>query len=415
MTSHPLLQKFEKVFIDKSSLDSDVALRVFKLFPRHRIQVCEGKGAGEPGPLPPSPSPSQMDRSKKQLFLTSFKGRFFKRCPGARPGLVCCNYFVLNLASHCEMDCSYCYLQSFVNFSSVVIYTNIEQAFKELDEIFLSMADQKLRVGTGEITDSLSLDDLTLYSRQLVRYFKKRPLWTLEFKTKSDNVKNFLSEGAKPLADGAKPLAEGARPLTEGAAGNVIISWSVNPEFVVTSEEHGTASLKQRLKAACQCRDKGWSVAFHIDPVIYHPGWRENYHSLVRQITSLFSPGEVSHISLGALRFQASQSALMHARFGMKSLVNQGEFFKSKDGKLRYDRGLRNQMFHFIKEAFKKHSREWRIFLCMEDRESWLQSQGGLPYKSPALGEMFHPRVVRTVAHHRLQKDRLFKQDFSKS
>ena len=235
------------------------------------------------------------------------KEKFFKRCPGARPGLICCNYFVLNLGQHCEMDCSYCYLQNFINFPYIVIYTNIEQAFTELDNLATQMNHHKLRIGTGEITDSLSLDDLTHYSAKLVTYFKKHPQWTIEFKTKSDNVKNFVNQEH---------------------IGNAIVSWSINPQYIIEKEEHGTASLKDRLNAARLCRDNNFPLAFHLDPVVYHKNWKHNYTDLIEQITSLFQPNEVSHLSLGALRFQPEQRHLMRERFGMKSLITTGEYFK---------------------------------------------------------------------------------------
>jgi hypothetical protein len=51
--------------------------------------------------------------AKKRLFLTRQKGEFLKKCPGS-DGQVCCNYFVINFASNCPMDCSYCYLQEYL-------------------------------------------------------------------------------------------------------------------------------------------------------------------------------------------------------------------------------------------------------------------------------------------------------------
>src|SRR5262247_2885184 len=54
-----------------------------------------------------------FDSAKKKLFLTRHKGEFLKKCPGS-DGQVCCNYFVINFASNCSMDCSYCYLQEYL-------------------------------------------------------------------------------------------------------------------------------------------------------------------------------------------------------------------------------------------------------------------------------------------------------------
>src|SRR5690606_16173990 len=125
----------------------------------------------------------------------------------------------LNWGSQCDMNCSYCYLQSFINSPVTTLYSNIDKALDELREIGLSSAGQKIRIGTGETVDSLSMDELTLHSRRLIEFFKDYPQWTLEFKTKSAKVDQFLD-------------------CTH--SGNVVVSWSMNPQNVIQSEEHLT-------------------------------------------------------------------------------------------------------------------------------------------------------------------------------
>ena len=193
----------------------------------------------------------------------------------------------------------------------------------------------------------------------------------MEFKTKSDNTKNF--ENVNHI-------------------GNVIVSWSVNPEYIVQKEEHKTSSLNKRLEAARRVRDKGFKVSFHMDPLIYHKGWKKNYKELVYQIMESFSFREIQHISIGALRFQPFQKTVMRKRFGMKSLVCQGEFFHSKDGKLRYDQEIRQEMFNYIIDLFKKDSPRWPCFLCMETPEVWLQSMGNPAKKIPEIQKDFDLR-----------------------
>ena len=39
--------------------------------------------------------------AKKSLVLSRFQGSFLKKCPGASPGMVCCNYYVVNLSKNC--------------------------------------------------------------------------------------------------------------------------------------------------------------------------------------------------------------------------------------------------------------------------------------------------------------------------
>jgi spore photoproduct lyase len=363
-------RKFEKVYIQKASLSSRLAERCFSVFPNDKIEIVESRpDLFAKGDM----SAQDYARSKKNLFITEHAGEFFKRCPGAKKGLACCNYFVLNLGQQCDMDCSYCYLQSFLNTPYTVIYSNIDKALQELEQMYKDHSQSRVRVGTGEVVDSLSLDPLTFYSHDLVEFFRDKPLWNVEFKTKSAFIENLL---------------------TVPAHSNAIVSWSINPQFIVESEEHGTASLRERLTAARQCLDKGYQIAFHIDPVIWHEEWKGNYFSLIQQIGQMFKPQDLPYISLGALRFQPEQKDIMRERFGMKSWVNRAEMFKSSTGKMRYDQSLREEMFQFIIKEFKNLDPKWKIFLCMETPETWVGVTGELPYKQEPIRSLFRPIQV---------------------
>jgi len=368
---HPLTNKFDRIYIHEDSRDSSLAERVRGAFPPDKIvYVTERPFPASEGEL----SASEFARSKRHLFLTPYRGKFFKRCPGSRPGLACCNYFVLNWGLQCDMNCSYCYLQTFINTPVLTIYTNLDDALDELRN--LGLKDQILRVGTGETVDSLSLDELTLYSHRLIEFFSDYPNWTLEFKTKSAKVKQFLDVPH---------------------AGNVIVSWSVNPQRVIDSEEHLTASLEERLSAAEACLERGFKVSFHIDPMIWHPEWQNSYGELVDEIARRFLPEQIPYMSVGALRFQPEQRGIMRERFGLNSFVTQAETFPSPDGKWRYDASQRQQMFRFVMDRFAALNKQWRIFMCMETPETWLKTTGQSPFKNHSLHDLFDGGVLTSV------------------
>lgn len=360
---------FEKIYIDTKSLDSKLAQRILNLFPQDKIAlVDEDPFKNHKGNL----SAEQFDKSKKILHIKPFAGYFFKRCPGAsqKKILNCCNYHVLNLGQQCNMNCSYCYLQSYLNTPATLIYSNIDKALAELKEMADQFPQQPFRVGTGEVIDSLSLDEITLYSRELIQFFNNYPKWTLEFKTKSDKVDQFLDCQH---------------------ASNTVVSWSMNAPQIIESEEHGTANLTERILAAKKCKEKKFPVAFHIDPLIYFPDWKEGYAYLVESLTKNFQPKDVHAISLGALRFQPEQRHMMKERFGLKSYVTSAEMFPSEGNKLRYDQSLRKEMFNFVLDLFKANNPKWRIFLCMETPETWISSFDQAPIRNPQLKDLFKP------------------------
>lgn len=367
-----LLEPFEEIWISEDAAESDVSARI----------VDQLRGSAKIKWVPSAHQGSRSSRAtfsdqayskgKRTLWLKKFEGQFFKRCPGStqKKSALCCNYHVLNLGSQCNFDCSYCYLQSYLTQPEVQIYTNIDEAMDELSRVFDGLKDQHLRVGTGEIIDSLSLDPLTLYSRKLIELFRNYPHWKLEFKTKSDHVDQFLDT---PHAN------------------NVVVGFSINPAIIVDREEKRTASVARRLFAARKARDRGFLISFHLDPLIYFPEWETHYGALVDQIIQDFLPHELDVISIGSLRFQPEQKQIMRERHGFQSLVNQAEMFQSREGKLRYDFRLRNEMYQFILRKFKNHSEAWRIFFCMESPETWIESYEKTPSQIPGLQELFKP------------------------
>ena len=108
--------------------------------------------------------------SRTRGFLARHLGRFLKGCPGAGAE-ICCNYFVVNLASNCHLECTYCFLQAYLNNPALVVYTNVDDLLEEVRLKVVSAPDRMFRIGTGEISDSLALDGITRYSRRLVPSF----------------------------------------------------------------------------------------------------------------------------------------------------------------------------------------------------------------------------------------------------
>lgn len=366
-----LVSEFDGLYIDNKSKDSKISLRLQSLFEKSKTFFVDEPPFSQDRNQSGALSPMEFDRSKKNLFVTEFKGQFFKRCPGNHQMMACCNYFVLNLGLQCNMNCSYCYLQSFINTPVMTIYSNIDQALNELDQMTNEFKGLSFRVGTGEVIDSLSLDPLTLNSHELIDFFKTRPHLTLEFKTKSNFVDQFLDQ-------------------EHGK--NVVVSWSINPQNIIAKEEHLTASLFERLESAKKCLAQNYKIALHIDPVIWHPSWQESYGTLVDEIASQFNPEDIPYISLGALRFQTEQRWIMKERFDLDSYVNQAEVFEGPDRKLRYDHDVRNEMFKFIIQRFKDHNSKWNIFLCMETPETWLSTYENMPKRVEGLESLFEPR-----------------------
>lgn len=302
--------------------------------------------------------------AKRTLILARNLGSFMKECPGAGAE-ICCNYFVINYALNCHMECTYCVLQAFLNNPALTLYTNIEDLMREVETRVRSCPGRRFRVGTGETSDSLALDDITGYSRRLVPFFRSLPNAVLELKTKSARVENL-------------------RDLDHG--GHTIISWSLNPVRIIRDEELKTATLEERLEAARRCQEWGYRVGFHFDPLICYQGWESEYQDLVQDLFRRVDPDRVCWISLGCLRFTPHLKDIVRQRFP-RSVIPYGEFVPGNHGKLRYFRPIRDEMYGKMKSWIAACAPRVLVYLCMENRVAWERSFDRVPASSDELSE----------------------------
>ncbi|MBE7438295.1 MAG: radical SAM protein [Spirochaetales bacterium] len=305
---------------------------------------------------------------KDILIVRHFPGRFLSACPGS-DGMVCCNYAVFNLGYGCLFDCHYCYLQQFLNSPVQTLYGNLDDLFAELD--FKTRNPRvHFRIGTGEYTDSLALDPLTGLSRFLVNYFASLPNATLELKTKSSNVELLLDLDHR---------------------GHTVVAWSINPESVIENLEPGTASLSERLAAACKVVEAGYQVALHLDPLIYFEGWEKEYHNLLDQVFDAISPDRVRWISLGTYRYAPGLKEKVQAR-GPDRMLTGPEMVQAKDGKYRYLKTIRSQMYVSVRKKIETIDPALFSYLCMETRRTWQDVVGSVPDSKKNLDLLFEDR-----------------------
>jgi spore photoproduct lyase len=306
---------------------------------------------------------------KRTLILTRYRGQFMKECPGAGAE-ICCNYFVLNFASNCHLECTYCILQAFLNNPAMMIFTNVDDMAAEIRSKLAQAPGRFFRIGTGEMADSLALDELTRYSTRLVPFFASLPNGILELKTKSDQIGNLES--------------------LEHAS-HTVVSWSMNTKRICATEELKTATFEERLQAACRVQKWGYRIGFHFDPLICYEGWREEYRQAVSDIFSSVDPSGVAWVSLGALRFTPQLRDIVRRRFP-KSRIPYGEFVPGHHGKLRYFRPIRAEMYACMMEWIRAAAPTVFVYLCMENRAAW-QGICAVPHDTQHLSDQMDALV----------------------
>ena len=275
----------EGIWIARGEEDTAVARRVRSRLPDVPVEVVDD---------PATVEPATFAGGKRRLILQRREGGFLQHCPAGTTGMVCCNYLVVNFASNCPYDCTYCFLQDYVaNNPALKVYTNVEDGLAEIDAALRKHPDRTFRVGTGELADSLALDDVTGLTGTLLPFFAARDNAVLELKTKSTCI--------EPLLDA-------------GPSDRVVVAWSINAPAIAAAEDRGAPALDERIAAAARLQQHGFRVGFHLDPLVAHDGWEDGYRELIDRMFSKIDPAGIAWVSLGSLRMTSRLKSAIRAR-----------------------------------------------------------------------------------------------------
>lgn len=334
------------LIIEESVRDEPLTQTVIKNLPSLTPQYFSG-------PLESQFSYLSDKQGKEVLVLARQKGRFLKECPGSKDSL-CCGYFILESASNCNYECTYCVLQSYLNSPPLIIYANLNDMFRELEGIFSTNRKIQFRIGTGELSDSLSHDHITEFSKHIVPFFSQTERACIELKTKSAQIENLKDLDHR---------------------GRTIVSWSLNTKKMSRQEELRAPGIEERLEAARICQEWGYPLSFHLEPLLYYPEWEEDYQELVRDLFRSIRPEQIKWISLGGLRLLGNLKEIAQEKFP-KSTYLYEEFIPGTDGKLKYLKLIRLQMYQKISKMIQKQGGRVPIYLCMESSEVWRKGLG---------------------------------------
>ncbi|WAC06686.1 MAG: hypothetical protein OS130_10535 [Thermodesulfobacteriota bacterium] len=353
-----------KIYIHPAVLNDPITQGIVEKLPEIPVEVQSKpriKAEEETDPV---------EAGKQIWFLTSSPGQLVKECP-ATPRQLCCRYRVINIITNCPIDCSYCILQGYLNNPFITINVNLEDIKGQVTELLRSDPQHIFRIGTGELSDSLALEEYTGFSFLLASFFLSRKNGFFEIKTKSHHIEELLKLDPQ---------------------GKVGISWSVNPEDIIQQEEKGASTLALRLKAAARGMERGYLIGFHFDPIIHYPGWEEKYHAVVNAIYASLKPDRIIWISVGGFRYPRFLKPIIRERFPQSNILC-GELLPGRDGKFRYLKTIRVEMYRKIVDWIRAYNPKQFIYLCMESAEVWDQVFGFHPTNRNELDRLFSARI----------------------
>jgi spore photoproduct lyase len=128
--------------------------------------------------------------------------------------------------------------------------------------------------------------------------------------------------------------------------------------------------------------------------MVIYDGCHEDYRRTVGQIFAHVSPENIVWISLGSFRFPPDLKPIIETRFADSKIVY-GEFISGLDGKMRYFKPLRIDLYRRIVDAIRAHAPDVLIYFCMEDDAVWRKTFGFVPQERGGLPQMLDEASMR--------------------
>ncbi|MFW6415240.1 MAG: radical SAM protein [Thermodesulfobacteriota bacterium] len=340
------LSRFSRILFDPGMQHKKIAERLAKRLPQ--AEWLEVEDGSSPGDL--------VSSGEKCLYLKRYKGRFLRFCPGTK-FYRCCGYRILHIGENCPLNCSYCILKAYFQDNIQKVWANQEDLKEELSRELESNPDILYRMGTGEFTDSLALEPLTGYSRDLIGFVSGFSNARLELKSKVADL-GWLDAVEYPE--------------------QILPAWSLNAPEVVQNEEMHVDSLEERLQAAAYCAGQGFRVCLHFDPILYYPGWEKGYARSIEMIFDYLTPEQIAYLSLGSFRGMPELKDYISRNWPHSKYIYE-EYVTGRDGKMRLLRPLRVKQFDYMVGLLRRYGLDRQIYFCMESDEVWKHVLGYTP------------------------------------
>lgn len=298
----------------------------------------------------PSSIADRINKGKHILHLGHRSGKFVSVFEPPK-GVVCHPFHKLVLGTQCPYDCAYCYLQITYRIAPYVRqYLNLEDLRRELVRLNDRLKKPAL-LNAGELSDPLALDPWTRVAEEIISWLPELPRIHILLLTKSGNTRHLPK-------------------LTGELEGRVIVSVSLTTEPNRKALEHGTASIRQRIRALEVAQTKGYGVRARFDPIVTaRDDWEAEYDPVARSLTSAV---DCDVITLGQPRFFPQLLNIAEKRFpGARELLGGDFSARTPDRRLRAEVESRIATYRKIMDMIRAHARgkSPHLMVCKEEPE----------------------------------------------
>lgn len=242
------------------------------------------------------------------------------------------NFYYASSMMNCPFDCEYCYLKGMYPSSNMVVFVNLEDYRKDVEE---KLKEGPVYVCASYDTDLLALNGLTGHA----------DFWKDMARTHDDLLVELRTKAAVDVTDNIS---------------NVIYAFTLSPVEVVERYERHTASVDARISAASRAVENGAKVRLCFDPVIRIPEWKDAYKKLIDDAASGIGFDRLTDVSVGTFRISADYLTRMRKAYPDSEIAWYPYFIK--DGVAQYEPGLDKDMQEYVCGLIGEYTGREKIF-----------------------------------------------------
>lgn len=274
-------------------------------------------------------------KESKKLILAKKRAPFIYKGSGLIQDFGFAQYLYTPTMMNCIYDCDYCILQGMYGSANLIFFVNIEEYFGALKEI-----EGGAHLSISYDTDLMAFEKIFGVCRAWIEEIERYPNITLEIRTKSANF-DAIAE--------MKPRE------------NVILSWTILPEFASKKYERNTPENKKRLENIKKALQKGWRVRICIDPVIICEDFEKSYGDFIEKLFGEIAPYEIEDIALGLFRINSDFLKKMKKR-GIQSDILYYPY-SVESGVATYLTEQKVKMLDFVSKRLEAYIKKEKIFI----------------------------------------------------
>ncbi len=247
----------ERVFFEQDAMEYPLGLKLYERFWREGVPLKMIGSHNRVTGIPGKNSQEAYFEAKRTLVVGVRRTLKFETCkPSA--------HYQLPLCTSCIGKCEYCYLNTTLGRKPYLrVYVNLEDILQSTKK-YIEERKPEITLFEGAATsDPLPYEAYTGALAKTICFFAGEEYGRFRFVTKFAEVDSLL-------------------PLPH--VGHTQIRFSLNTEKVITSYEHQTPSLKERVMAAVKCAKAGYPLGFLLAPVFIYPDWQQDYEDLLEQL-----------------------------------------------------------------------------------------------------------------------------------